>query len=52
MIFLLYFIILENKQKEERFGTNNSWTLQKNYKFGKKETSSTSYLFQPITTKL
>jgi len=35
---LLYFIILESKQKEERFGTSNSWTLQKNYKFGKKET--------------
>jgi hypothetical protein len=38
IIFLIYFIILENKLKEKIFGTRNSWTLQKNYKFGKKET--------------
>jgi len=38
LIFLFYFKILESKKKEERFGTSNSMTPQKNYKFGKKET--------------
>ncbi|KAE9523753.1 hypothetical protein AGLY_015813 [Aphis glycines] len=33
--------------KEERFGTNNSWALQKNYKFGKKKHDTCFNQLQP-----